>query len=62
MESKSVVDQTSVLSKIKEAYIVKFTFYLPEDKFQEEDPIDTDLDNLLKTRFDIRENISNDRR
>lgn len=49
--TQSVIEQTSLLPKIKEACIAKITFCFLKDKFPTDFPYGPDLDNLLKRFF-----------
>jgi len=46
--TEAVIQQTKDLPKIKEACILKVTFLLPPDKYPNDLPYGSDLDNLLK--------------
>ncbi|MFH1877017.1 MAG: hypothetical protein ABH865_09025 [Candidatus Omnitrophota bacterium] len=46
--AEEIIKQTQKLPKIKEACLMKVTFLLPLDKFPNDYPFGSDLDNLLK--------------
>lgn len=50
--TRTVIEQTKTLPKVKEACVINVTFMLPEDKFPIDYPYGPDLDNLLKRFFD----------
>lgn len=50
--TKAVVEQTQTLPRVREACILKVTFLLPPDKFPDDLPYGSDLDNLLKRFLD----------
>jgi Holliday junction resolvase RusA-like endonuclease len=50
--TRTVIEQTQALPRVKEACIMKVTFLLPEDKFPRDYPYGPDLDNLLKRFLD----------
>jgi len=50
--TKTVIEQTRHLPKVKDACILKVTFLLPPDKFPADLPHGPDLDNLMKRLCD----------
>ena len=50
--TRTIIEQTKDLPKIKEACVLKVTFLLPPNKFPTDFPYGSDLDNLLKRFLD----------
>ncbi|MGO9585738.1 MAG: RusA family crossover junction endodeoxyribonuclease [Limisphaerales bacterium] len=50
--SQKVIQQTSSLSPVSDACVLRVTFRLPRDKFPPDFPYGPDLDNLLKRLMD----------